>query len=494
MRIGVIGAGPVGIYFSKLCLDLGFKVTLIEAGGIAEESLHLNRSKYIFTSQSAMPEGVHKIGGGSNLWRGRISEFISEDFTKQFENLNCSWPFSKDELIPVYKKLYQFLEAGNLRDTEIISTKIPDIEHSLPKEFLLRCFRYCRPDFFIDVFNSIINHSNLEILSKHYCQSVSQNLTTNTLSVQLIPESFKTFSREFNKIVLTCGSLQTTALLMRSRDLAPKSDYPALGKYLSEHVEGYIGTVTIKNKLEKNIFKRISLDRNNRTLYDYNGIGFALNLKNTQDKENLNVQYEIRKLMPKPYFFGSIELKNRDFEKLLPITMKLMLLGEKSLSRSLRLFQHVTRRILRKSKYSVYIKSEEIPFIESEVKIDELDESIVRYDHKISEKTFILLRNNIFEFQKVFNKYFDAKIVLDKNIFDIDNFKSLFGPNWHPMGTTRIGNDALTSVCNSNLQVHNIDKLFILSSSVFPSVSNTNPTFTVLALADRLANSQTFLE
>lgn len=494
MRIGVIGAGPVGIYFSKLCLDLGLKVTLIEAGGISKESLHLNRSKYIFASQSAMPEGVHKIGGGSNLWRGRISEFISEDFTKQFENLNCSWPFSKDEIMPVYKKLYQFLEAGNLTDKEVISAKIPDIEHSLPKEFSLRCFRFCRPDFFIDVFDSIINHSNLELLTEHYCQYVSQNLTTNTLSVQLIPGSFKTFSREFNKVVLTCGSLQTTALLMRSRDLVPKSDYPTLGKYLSEHVEGYIGSVTIRNKLEKNIFKRISLDKNNRTLYDFNGIGFALNLKNTQDKEDLNVQYEIRKLMPKPYFFESIELKNKDFKKTTAIIMKLLLLGEKLLFRSLRLLQHTTRTILRKSKYSIYIKSEEIPFIESELKIDEFDESLVRYDHKISEKTFILLRNNIFEFQRVFNKYFDAKIVLNNKIFDIDNFKSFFGPNWHPMGTTRIGNDALTSVCNSNLQMHNINKLFILSSSVFPSVSNTNPTFTVLALADRLANSQTFLE
>lgn len=494
MKIAVIGAGPVGIYFSKLCLDLGFKVTLIEAGGIAEESLHLNRSKYIFTSQSAMPEGVHKIGGGSNLWRGRISEFISEDFTKQFENQNCSWPFSKDELIPVYKKLYQFLGAGNLSDTEVISTKIPDIEHSLPKEFLLRCFRYCRPDFFVDIFDSIINHSNLEILSEHYCQSVSQNLTTNTLSVQLIQGSFETFSREFDKVVLACGSLQTTALLMRSRDLVPKSDYPALGKYLSEHIEGYIGSVTIRNKLEKNIFRRISLDRNNRTLYDHDGIGFALSLKNTQDKEDLNVQYEIRKLMPRPYFFGTIELKNEDFRKTTAIVLKLLLLGEKLLYHSLRLFQHAARRILRKSKYSIYIKSEEIPFIESEVKIDEFDESLVRYDHKINKNTFILLRNNIFEFQRVFNTYFDAKIVLEKKLFDIDNFKSFFGPNWHPMGTTRIGSDVLTSVCNSNLQMHNIDKLFILSSSVFPSVSNTNPTFTVLALADRLANSQTFLE
>jgi len=155
--------------------------------------------------------------------------------------------------MPAYKKLYQFLEAGNLTDEEVISTKISDIEQSLPKELLIRCFRYCRPDFFIDDFNSIINHPNLELLSRHYCQSISKNSTVNTLTVQLIPESFEAFSKDFSKIVLTCGSLQTTALLLRSRNLALKSDYPVLGKYLTEHIEGYIGYVSIRNKREKNL-------------------------------------------------------------------------------------------------------------------------------------------------------------------------------------------------------------------------------------------------
>ena len=494
MRIGVIGAGPVGIYFSKLCLDMGLEVTLIEAGGFTEESLHLNRSKYIFTSPSAMPTGVHKIGGGSNLWRGRISEFISEDFTKQFENLNCSWPFSKAELIPAYKKLYQFLEAGNLSDLEIISTKIPDIEQSLPKELLIRCFRYCRPDFFLDVFNSIINHPNLEILSEHYCQSVSKNSTSDTLSVELIHGSFKTFSKEFNKIVLTCGSIQTTALLMRSINIAPKSDYPALGKYLSEHIEGYIGSVTIKNKPEKNFFKKISLDKNNRTLKINNGVGFALSLKGDQGKNFLNVQYELRKLIPRPYFFQSLKSKNSGTNKFSLTTVKIMLLGEKLIFVNLRTIQQFIRKILGVHKYSIYIKSEEIPYVESEIKIENFDNSIVRYNHKISENTFILLRNNIFQFQIIFNKYFNAKIELNKKIFNLEHLKTFFGPNWHPMGATRIGTDQLTSVCNSNLQVHNISNLFILSSSVFPSVSNTNPTFTVLALADRLSNSEYFLK
>lgn len=171
-----------------------------------------------------------------------------------------------------------------------------------------------------------------------------------------------------------------------------------------------------------------------------------------------------------------------------------MLLGEKLIFVNLRTIQQFIRKILGVHKYSIYIKSEEIPYVESEIKIENFDNSIVRYNHKISENTFILLRNNIFQFQIIFNKYFNAKIELNKKIFNLEHLKTFFGPNWHPMGATRIGTDQLTSVCNSNLQVHNISNLFILSSSVFPSVSNTNPTFTVLALADRLSNSEYFLK
>ena len=80
VKIAIVGGGPVGIYFAKLCLDQGHKVTLIEPGNLHEESKLLSKKNYIFASPSAMPAGVHRIGGGSTLWRARISEFQQSDF------------------------------------------------------------------------------------------------------------------------------------------------------------------------------------------------------------------------------------------------------------------------------------------------------------------------------------------------------------------------------------------------------------------------------
>ena len=68
----------------------------------------LNLKKYIFLSPSAVPEGVHKIGGGSTQWRGRISEFLPEDFYKTYSGQEFHWPFDKTELDRHYKKLYKF--------------------------------------------------------------------------------------------------------------------------------------------------------------------------------------------------------------------------------------------------------------------------------------------------------------------------------------------------------------------------------------------------
>lgn len=172
----------------------------------------------------------------------------------------------------------------------------------IPNDFMLRIFRFCKADIFISLFNSIKNHPNLEILDNHFCNKINNNSIDNILSLNLIPEGSKSIVRNFDKIVIACGTLQTTALLERSKGDFNKSDNLVLGKYLMEHLEGYIGSVVVKKSDEKSLFKTLSLNDNNMAISDYDGIGVALSLKKVSDMDQLNVQYEFRKLMPKPYF------------------------------------------------------------------------------------------------------------------------------------------------------------------------------------------------
>ena len=64
-----------------------------------------------------------------------------------------------------------------------------------------------------------------------------------------------------------------------------------------------------------------------------------------------------------------------------------------------------------------------------------------------------------------------------RNVYDI----------YHPAGTTRMGADEHSSVVDRDLKVHGLANVYVVGSSVFPSMGAANPTFTAMALALRLA-------
>jgi choline dehydrogenase-like flavoprotein len=57
----------------------------------------------------------------------------------------------------------------------------------------------------------------------------------------------------------------------------------------------------------------------------------------------------------------------------------------------------------------------------------------------------------------------------------------------HIMGTCRMGNDTKASVVDAFCRSHDHKNLFIVGSSVFPTVGSPNPTLTLAALALRAA-------
>ncbi|WP_312909769.1 GMC family oxidoreductase [Natronosalvus caseinilyticus] len=63
------------------------------------------------------------------------------------------------------------------------------------------------------------------------------------------------------------------------------------------------------------------------------------------------------------------------------------------------------------------------------------------------------------------------------------------GPAYHHMGTTRMGDDPSASVVDSDLQTHDLENCWLVSSSVFPTGGAMNPTLTIAALALRAAEA-----
>jgi choline dehydrogenase-like flavoprotein len=62
------------------------------------------------------------------------------------------------------------------------------------------------------------------------------------------------------------------------------------------------------------------------------------------------------------------------------------------------------------------------------------------------------------------------------------------GGAFHPTGATRMHTDPRRGVVDADARVHGVANLFVAGSSVFPTGGYANPTFTVVALALRLAD------
>lgn len=475
----IIGAGPVGIYATKLLLENGLEVSIFESGNV-NESQKLNRSSYEFRTKSAMPNDVHKIGGGSNLWAGRIGEFTDSDFVENV-NRDARWPFTKEALQPFYIRVAQDLGADFHSDEKIIDEISELIEQNSLEGFEIRPYQFIKRDIFLNMFNEFRMDPRLRI-------------ETNTTVDQIIPideRHFKVILTQpgtepkfvfAKRIFVCCGTLQSTRVLLNSRDLIQSSNPKVLGKNLMEHVEGFVGVIRI-NKKQNNLFRKLSLNNSNQLSALDSRIGAGLRFSNSIRMEysiSLNCHFEIRKsprIYPKifPKFITNPAVRT------INLFVKCVWF----------LYYKMVGFILRMAgidDYGVWLKAEEFPTDKSELAIN--SEKIALYDHHVSIETCKEIERSIAIFKKLThqNNFGNFKpFRWTKEISNNDNFAS----NWHPMGTLRCGVNRNQSICDPNLRLHGFENLFLLSAAVFPTGSNGNPTFTALALVRKCVDRLT---
>src|SRR5882672_5414115 len=74
--------------------------------------------------------------------------------------------------------------------------------------------------------------------------------------------------------------------------------------------------------------------------------------------------------------------------------------------------------------------------------------------------------------------------VLDKNFYM--NMSIPIAGCAHQAGTCRFGNDPATSVLDVNCKAHELDNLYVVDTSFFPSIGAVNPALTAMANAIRV--------
>jgi choline dehydrogenase-like flavoprotein len=483
-HICIVGAGTISNHLAGELLDRGHKVLVIEAGGIECESELLSINNYNFLSPSMLPENVHRVGGGGNYWIGRIGEFLEKDFREITGIRHESWPFQKDVLAPYYRSVYSKLSDSSLLDDEYILknfSTFPD----LPRGLAIRPIRYTEPKLLRNLFLDRLSNPKLVLLTETLVLEIEKSTDASKPRVLTRSSEGVNKSYEVKSVIVAGGALQSTKLFLSSKSIHNKSNNTTAGFFLMEHLDGYIGNIDV-SKRNNQFIRNVALSPE-RILpsKSFLNCGISLTL-DTSSSTDINVGFEIvgkvvnyrfspiingLKLPSKNFFFKPAFFLERVIRKVIEGSI-----------------QSIREKVFGIYSYSIWLKAEELPYEKSSLSLDDATGNL-NYSHQISVETSSAIRSVLRKFDSLISELNLGKVRYYSEVIDDSKILKL-RPNWHPMGTLRMGKPG-ESVVDLNLKVHGEENIYILSSAVFPTGSNQNPVFTTLALGTRLADHLT---
>jgi choline dehydrogenase-like flavoprotein len=482
--ICVIGAGTIGNHIVIELLDRGHQVLAIEAGGVDFETELLGYKDYVFETPSMLPKNVHRVGGGGNYWIGRIGEFLTQDFLPLPGIRDESWPFEKLELDPYYRSVYKKLGHEALLDNEFISKHFADFNQT-PAGLGLRPIRYTEPQLLKKSFLTAVKHNNLDFLEATLVTSIRRASEVERPIISTVNADGGERSFEVRSIIVACGALQSAKLFLDSKGIHNSSNHSSAGSYLMEHLDGYVGEIEVTRR-NRTFIRDVSLNSDRKIRWGSNlDCGFSLILGSMEKEEldQINVGFEIVNKVVKYRFAPEVNGLTTSSRGL---HSKFFFFGERIIRK---IFGGVTEiirtRFLGRNTYSIWLKAEELPHRNSTICIDPESGKLI-YKHEISPETSFAVRKALHKFETLMTTENLGKVKFYDDVLDSSKNLTL-RPNWHPMGTLRMGEPG-ESVVDLNLKIHGEEDIYILSSAVFPTGSNQNPVFTTLALGTRLAD------
>ena len=459
-KIAIIGGGPIGIYLCTLLLDLNHEIHLFESGNYQSDSKFLNQDSYDFLKPTKMPAQVHRLYGGTNYWKSRIGEFLDIDFKSNNSGRWNGWPIAKKELDEGYESALEFLNHDIRRDSQLESEFKNKIRHFVENpELSIRIHKFARTDIWKKSLEKLLSNQRFSLRFNTFCNKIIPETEISKTSLALLAGG-RQIVEEFDIVVLAAGTYGSTALLLRSKEL----DIPnngILGSGLMEHIEGVVGHIAVYSKRKKEFFRKVLL--NEDFCFENKNYGGGLYLTDSK------ITYHLEVLPLQDNF--------------VPLKSPMFIMKYWKAWRRTRIF--LEKLLFNGEHYSLNLKAEEFSFKYSKLYLDEGREKLV-VDHKITKTTLQAIQSELVRFKNYFEYKNLCKCFLDKRVLNYLS-KSGLSPNWHPMGTTRLGVSEDSSVVNPNLSLHRHTNIYVASASVFPTGSNGHPTFTTMALAYRLS-------
>ena len=478
----IIGGGTVGLLVGSLIAKKGYKVLILESGGMTQNSETHELNETIYTKNIYNSSNIGRfrcLGGTSSRWGAGMLPFSVKDFE------DGKWPVTFNEINKYLIEVEKYFELNN--GSYLYKENLSNIN----KDFILKYAKL--PSFknrnVYNIFKSTIHENqNLEIWLN---STVTKFNKKNTSLDNILAESQdgSSINIKANSFIISAGAIESTRLMLlldKQNNSCVSKFSPSLGKFFCDHI-----SIPVSNIIPKNIIK----------LNKIFGYHFEKNKNMKNIRFEMSETNSIRKLLP-PFFarivFGDMDggyenLRNffREIQKKkLPSFSNIF-----GIIRSLPwILKAVKWRFLDKRllfpqnpalEANIIMEQESLSLNKiflSNTKNDLFGQPVATIEWSTSKKDL----ENILNAADHLKNFWDKSQLNDYGIFrmksksEIEKFIKNADGIHHPSGSTRMANTKEEGVVDKDLNVFLIDNLKILSTSTFPVGGGANPTMTLL--------------
>lgn len=455
----IIGSGAAGITLARELVGSSLKVLLLEGG--AMEWTEASQDIYKAASVSTSPAGVldqdfpgwsrlRQFGGSTNHWGGWSRPFEEHDFQKRDWIPLSGWPITLKEIESYYARAATYIEMENFDQAE--ERRRPEVAGVTTREF-----HYSPPTRFGEKYGpDLFASSNVEVILK--ASAVRFDTRGDQVQSVLVKNAKTEFTVKSNIFILACGGMENPRLLLnsdhqRSAGLANSSEM--VGRCFMEHPHATIGMfLNTEGEAWLKPFR-------------WSGKGEPMRIFTTtpefQEKFqilNYSCQLDVAK-NPAADPAEGLKLTKFSYDK-------------DQVTHYLRLYTRSEMLPDKSNRIELAHERDELGLRRLKMHLN-FGRTDLRTVVKSTEAVIASLSAQAFG---------RGKIVLEHE----DLWSTDLGPGCHHMGTTRMSDNPREGVVDRDCKAHDLANLYLAGSSVFPTGGFANPTFTIVALALRLAD------
>ncbi len=509
----VVGAGPAGISIVDRLRNSGLSIILLESGGF---NLELPTQKLYRGEIHGRPYfrldacRWRLFGGSSNRWGGWCRPLEPIDFDKREWLPHSGWPITADTLQPYISDASKLLELTShsfeFRDWQNRLSKPLDLSGT---DFENIVFQFSPETNFGEVYRDrLINDPDIKVFVYANVTDIRLEPQSNRVgTLRASTLTGRTINVRPRATALATGGIENARLLLasqrdRSAGLGNQNDL--VGRFFMEHLHVPVGHLLTPPGAFHSEFYR-------KTQYGPARLRGVIAPRATAQNSAHLLGTSIA-IEPPRYSFGTPFVGSPPALTFPPAELykrfrkgRLARLSERA-RRAIEMVQALpikmqtsraargaSRRVSEDDRqgrnlHSLYFRAEQAPAAINRVSLsstrDALGVQETRLDWSVTQQD----TNSIQAWLKAFSRDVRAR-GLGQVVAPAEGWEDVIIGGPHHMGTTRMSDDPRNGVVDADCRVHSIENLYVAGSSVFATGGYTNPTFALVALALRLADT-----